>query len=321
MPRTEGAGNKNPTTIEKIYKFLEDVNEVYTAEDLYRAASDARYIDAQYSTVYQNLLTAAKNDNKSGIVKLKSGRYALRKWEYQECVTENIDGFENIKEKDLHDLLAYFAFNKLKTLTKTISHSESKKTYGKWEHPDMVGFYLPFSGKSTETLETLKKLASILGESEPITSRIISFEIKRELYIANLRESFSQCLLNSTWAHESYLCAASIDRGGEFEYELGRLCNRFGLGVIEINLKDPDLTHIMIQAKQRPSLDWETVNKLMVKNPGFKEFINDASQSHEEWTAFEKNKYKVKKKVEIINFIKDIVGNNSNNVLLPIQDE
>src|SRR6266536_2365413 len=58
--------------------------------------------------------------------------------------------FSRYKERDLHPLLAYFAyanpgFNRGRSIyTKTIFHENSlKRKYSEWVHPDMVGFYLP----------------------------------------------------------------------------------------------------------------------------------------------------------------------------------
>lgn len=45
-------------------------------------------------------------------------------------------------EKDLHKYLSYFAYYHLNCYTKTINHNiSSKKEFGEWVHPDMVGCY------------------------------------------------------------------------------------------------------------------------------------------------------------------------------------
>lgn len=72
----------------------------------------------------------------------------LEKLEKEETkAAEKPTGF---KERDLHPLLAYFAyanttFNRGRSIfTKTIEHTKSLKAgYNEWIHPDMVGFYLP----------------------------------------------------------------------------------------------------------------------------------------------------------------------------------
>lgn len=88
----------------------------------------------------------------------------------------------------------------------------------------------------------------------------------------NLRESFFQTVSNSSWANEGYLVAADISRDEEFLTELQRLCSSFGIGVIALDLDDPDATEILYPAKYREYLDWDTMNKLAM-NADFREFL------------------------------------------------
>lgn len=105
-------------------------------------------------------------------------------------------------EKDLHPYLTYYAYYHLHCYTKTINHSQSsKKEFGKWVHPDIVGCYFPLDEWKQEVYE----LSSSIGH---ISIRLLSFELKRELSFGNLRESFFQTVSNSSWANESYLVAA-----------------------------------------------------------------------------------------------------------------
>lgn len=169
-------------------------------------------------------------------------------------------------EKNLHPHLAYFARNKLRCRTKTINHSHStKKEFGEWVHPDIVGCYFPHEDWKSEVWE----LSSCIGI---VSVKLLSFELKRELAFSNLRESFFQTVSNSTWANEGYLVAAIISEEQEFRDELSRLSTSFGIGVIKLDLEDPDASYLLFPAKQRESLDIETVQKLTM-NPDFKEFI------------------------------------------------
>jgi len=102
--------------------------------------------------------------------------------------------------------------------------------------------------------------------------RLFSFEIKRELRYANLRESFFQAVSNSSWANEGYLVAARIQEDEDFREELKRLSTSFGIGVIRIDLKDPDSTEILFPAKYNEYLDWNTINK-MAMNADFMDFL------------------------------------------------
>jgi len=87
-----------------------------------------------------------------------------------------------------------------------------------------------------------------------------------------LKESFFQCVSNSSWANESYLVAARISDDEDFMNELSRLSASFGIGVIELDLEDPHSSDVIIPAKYKKDLDFETMNKLAMNND-FKDFI------------------------------------------------
>lgn len=169
-------------------------------------------------------------------------------------------------EKDLHPFLAYYASYYLKAYTKTIQHSRSeKKEFGEWIHPDMVGCYFPVEDWKPEVVEFGSSIGSI-------AIKLFSFELKRELTFATLRESFFQTVSNSSWAHEGYLVAAEISSEDEFRTELRRLSTSFGIGVIHLSLQDPDSAEILFPARAREILDWDAINKLTM-NADFREFL------------------------------------------------
>jgi hypothetical protein len=169
-------------------------------------------------------------------------------------------------EKDLHAYLTYYAYYFLNCVTKTINHSHSsKKEFGEWVHPDIVGCYFPLEDWKNEVYE----LSSSIGN---VSVKLLSFELKRELSFANLRESFFQTVSNSSWANESYLVCADLSEDTDFRQELSRLSTSFGIGVIKLNLEDPNSSETIYPAKFREALDWETINKLTM-NSDFREFI------------------------------------------------
>ncbi|MCG3119576.1 MAG: hypothetical protein ALAOOOJD_02006 [bacterium] len=169
-------------------------------------------------------------------------------------------------ERDLHPFLSYYAYFFLKAYTKTIQHTRSdKKEFGEWIHPDLVGCYFPVEDWKPEVIDFGQAIGNI-------AIKLFSFEIKRELTFANLRESFFQTVSNSSWSHEGYLVAAEVSTDEDFLAELRRLSTSFGIGVIRIDIDDPDSSEIVFPAKPRESLDWDTINKLMM-NPDFKEFL------------------------------------------------
>ena len=170
-------------------------------------------------------------------------------------------------EKDLHPFLAYYGYYYLQAYLKTIHHSKSgKKEFGEWTHPDMVGCRYPFG----DWLDEVVEVSSLMGNA---ALTLFSFEIKRELSFANLREAFFQAVSNSSWAHQGYLVVAEIDTNTDFRTELERLSTSFGIGVIRIDVGDPNATEILYPARYKASVDWETVNKLASLNPDFRAFL------------------------------------------------
>jgi hypothetical protein len=211
--------------------------------------------------------------------------------EAKKAVAEEKELKKSYLEKDLHAVLAYYAYYYLRCYTKTINHSRSgKKEYGQWVHPDMVGCYFPLDDWATEVNE----LSNTLGSP---AIKLYSFELKRKVTLANLREVFFQTVSNSSWANESYLVAAEFATDEELMPELKRLCTSFGIGVIHLDVADPDNSQTIIPAPVSDNLDWDTINKITM-NRDFTDFlrrINNDLKSREirtEWydTIVDKDK-------------------------------
>lgn len=170
-------------------------------------------------------------------------------------------------EKDLHSLMVYYGFYYLKAYLKTINHSKSdKRGFGEWVHPDIVGCYFPYKDWEGEVVA----VNELMGNT---SVKLFSFELKRELSISNIRESFFQAVSNSSWANEGYLVAAHIDTDDDFQNELKRLSTSFGIGVIQLDIDDPDSSDIILPANSKDFIDWDTVNKLASINPDFRDFL------------------------------------------------
>lgn len=187
------------------------------------------------------------------------------------------------KEIGLHPFLTYFAYAHFKVYTKTVDHTKSvKKDYGQWIHPDIVGCYFPLEDWQTEVFD----LSVAVGAT---SLHLYSFELKLELGINNLRESFFQTVSNSSWANEAYLVAAKISHSEDFLNELRRLSSSFGIGVIALDVLQPKLSKVLFPATRKEALDWDMLNKLAAMNPDFREFLkrvkNDVrnSEIRKEW--------------------------------------
>ncbi len=161
-------------------------------------------------------------------------------------------------------------------LCKTIRHEECKKGKGgecKWNYPDIVGVYFPYNmyfpyNKYEE--ETLK----FLHHTGQKRHKIFSFELKKELSLSNLKESYFQAVSNSTWANEGYLVVFGIkdkDKDKVLD-ELKRLNQSFGIGVIKLESEISN-SKILLPAKER-EIDIPTLNMLIEQSPkDFKPFM------------------------------------------------
>lgn len=196
---------------------------------------------------------------------------------------EDPPNVHNYVEKDLHCVLTYVARNLLSAFCKTINHQKSKKAeYAKWSHPDLVGCSFP----GLEWRQEVDELSQLLGDAR---ISLFSFELKQKLTFGNLRESFFQAVSNSSWAHEGYLVAAEISLEPEFIKEIGRLSQSFGIGLIVLDLENPDDSEIILPAEEKEFIDWDTVNKLAELSDEFAQFLGrikkDAANKEvrEEW--------------------------------------
>lgn len=273
------------TFIELAERVLKEEKRPLTANEIWTLATEKGY-DKQlnsegktpWQTLYAQIYVSAKDNPKTPFAKTDSRpkKFYLKSQVAhidlsETAVTSEPTTIKKKKfeflEKDLHPFLTYYAYYHLRCYTKTINHSlSSKKEFGEWVHPDIVGCYFPLDDWKQEVYE----LSSSIGN---ISIKLLSFELKRELSFGNLRESFFQTVSNSSWANESYLVAAEVSDEQEFRDELSRLSTSFGIGVIRLNLEDPHSSEIIFPAKYREALDWETINKLTM-NADFKEFIS-----------------------------------------------
>lgn len=270
------------TFLQMAQKVLSEVEQPLTASEIWQVAVSKGYdklVDSKGKTPWATLgalIYVDVRDNPSTVfvpIGARPKRFILKSQfdrvgrKIQEAtITLQIQKPEFL-EKDLHPLMVYYGFYYLKAYLKTISHNKSdKKGFGEWVHPDIVGCYFPFRDWDSEVVE----VSTIMGNT---AVKLYSFELKRELSIANLREAFFQAVSNSSWANEGYLVAATIDTDDDFMNELKRLSTAFGIGVIQLDVDDPDSTEILLPARVKEVIDWDTVNKLSGINRDFREFL------------------------------------------------
>lgn len=186
----------------------------------------------------------------------------------------------SFSEHELYPLLIEYLSEEEELLCRRIDEKRSSNNKGfganHWLYPDIVA------------LQPLDKgwhsvVQNCVRHSEGRLTRLWSFEVKRQLNRSNVRESFFQAVSNSSWANFGYLVATEIneDKQRGVEKELQMLCALHGIGVILLNPQDPSNSQTLIPARERASIDWQSVNRLVVENKDFKEFIDLVSDYHQ----------------------------------------
>jgi hypothetical protein len=179
------------------------------------------------------------------------------------------------KERELHPLLVWFAEWHFGAHCRTIFHEKSLKKGEKqnqWIHPDVVGFALT-------TQDWTNEVVQLAQSTRTLAARLYSFEVKIALDFTTLREFFFQAVSNSSWAHEGYLVAVEIDDDPDFRAELTRLSQSFGIGVIQLNISNPDDCTVLLAPRKNSELDWQTVDRIAAVNPDFGGFISSVAKS------------------------------------------
>ncbi|WP_250277747.1 HTH domain-containing protein [[Clostridium] colinum] len=228
-------------------------------------------------TLSAQLVSDIKKNENSKFIKVDRGLYFLKDKKIDKNINCDIDIESNEKnkfnERELHLLLSTFVNldEHFKCYTKTIYHEKSKKDkkgYNKWLHPDIVGVYFPFEDYDDATLK-------IQSDFKQNTYKLYSFELKIDLNFSNLREYYFQAVSNSSWANEGYLVVLKMSKEECLIDELRRLNNAFGIGIIELNPENIYESEIILPAKEKVNLDWDTIDRLVCENNDFKDFINN----------------------------------------------
>ena len=174
-----------------------------------------------------------------------------------------------LSEYDLYPVLIEYLSKELQLFSLRIDEKKSSNNRGQngnqWLHPDIVAMQ-PIDKKWHELIRTCVKHGS--GQNV----RLWSFEVKKDLNGSNIRSSFFQAVSNSSWANEGYLVATSISTN-EVEEELRMLSALHGIGVILLNPENPTESEILLPARRRSEVDWQSINRILTENLDFKNFI------------------------------------------------
>ncbi|MGN8451836.1 HTH domain-containing protein [Helicobacter pylori] len=219
----------------------------------------------------------------------------------------------SFNERDLHPLLVKFLDGdpNFKLRCKTIYHErclKNKRGKCEWNYPDIVGVYFPYN-KYSPFDKYDGEILKFLHHTGQKKHKLFSFELKVNLKLTNLKESYFQAVSNSTWANEGYLVVKSIDKKDEKDVldELRRLNQSFGIGVIKLESEISN-SKILLPAKER-EIDIPTLNMLVEQSPvDFKPFMIDINTQIEKGldTPIEMKSFdKVLNDEEIQKYIKD----------------
>ena len=183
---------------------------------------------------------------------------------------------DRVLEADLYPLLAIFIHSQHNVFPMRIDEKVSTNSRGpngnRWLFPDMVGM----EDFGSDWDEAVKKCVREYGDKR---ARLWSFEVKILLNRSNVREAWFQTVSNSSWANLGYLVASQI--ATDSIKELRMLSAAHGIGVIRLDPETPAESEILIPAKEKSDVDWDTCNRLVEENRDFKTFIDLVRHFHQ----------------------------------------
>lgn len=186
----------------------------------------------------------------------------------EEHYVQSIPSTKILSEAGLYPLLIDFLKREYKLYCQRIDEKRSKNQRGaggnQWLHPDIVAM-------QAIDKEWHELVRTCVQEGEGRRVRLWSFEVKKELNSSNIRSSFFQAVSNSSWANEGYLVTTSVT--DNIEQELRMLSALHGIGVILLNTENLSESEFFLPAKSRPEIDWQSVNRIVVENDDFKDYI------------------------------------------------
>ena len=267
-------------------KILEETKIPMNADEIWKYAIEKGYDSktsvrgkTPWNTIGAQIYTNIQKDPNSVFVKVSARpqKFGLRGYDYGTVEDSNYGKKQKeskAMERELHPLLVSYvnADGHFHGHTKTIYHensTKSSKNAEKWMHPDLVSVRLPFDDIKQSSI-TLAKNAGI----DTIT--IFSFEMKKEITGANVREYYFQAVSNSSWANEGYLVAPIITE--DALSQLSRLNSSFGIGVIKLNLEDVHQSEILLPSREN-DLDIGMIDDLSSINKDFSQFISSINDS------------------------------------------
>jgi hypothetical protein len=182
-----------------------------------------------------------------------------------------------INEQGLYPVLSKFLSLEFSLYSKRIDEKKSINSKGKggnkWLYPDLVAM----ENLSEDWHKTIKDCVKEYADKK---TRLWSFEVKILINRSNVREVFFQTVSNSSWANFGYLVANEI-QGSDTLKELRILASLHGIGFIKLDANNPSESQIIIPAKERIDIDWDTANRLSQENKDFQDYIENICQFYQ----------------------------------------
>lgn len=182
-----------------------------------------------------------------------------------------------VKEHDLYPILSDFLWSELGIYSKRIDEKRSRNARGagnnRWLYPDLVGM----EDLSRDWHREVKDCVQQYADKK---TTLWSFEVKTLVNRSNIREVFFQTVSNSSWANFGYLVASEIE-GADTLKELRILASLHGIGFIRLDAGNPSESQIMIPARERNDVDWNTANRLTEENKDFLKYIKLVRQFYQ----------------------------------------
>lgn len=175
---------------------------------------------------------------------------------------------KELTEQELYPLLIEFLHKEHKLYCQRIDEKTSKNSHGSggnhWLHPDIVALE-PMDKHWDEVVKECVRH----GDGRAV--RLWSFEVKKQLTKSNVRQYFFQAVSNSSWANYGYLVATGINN--DVEAELQMLASLHGIGILLLDIESLFDSQILIPARERAEVDWQSVNRIATENSDFHRFI------------------------------------------------
>lgn len=177
-----------------------------------------------------------------------------------------------ISESSLYSKLPEYLFSEFNIYCKRIDEKTSSNDRGTkgniWLHPDLVG--VDFIDKKWDL--DIKECVKDSGYNR---LKLYSYEIKIVITASNVRECFFQAVSNSSWANCGFLVATEIkdNKDEAVFHELKMLSSLHGIGFILLDIENPSESQVLLQAKEKVDVDWESINRILKQNKDFQLYI------------------------------------------------